>query len=86
MVGCDLIRLCWNGTICTVLDGTLLRDIDSDIIQRYLLRLVNQGESNSTIKKRWDMFNMFFRHVYPGGGKPMARCKRLESTQKTPRL
>lgn len=72
--------------ICTVLGGNQVCDIESDTVQRYLLSLVNQGESNSTIKKRWNMLNMFFRHVYPDGGNPLARCKRPESAQKTSNL
>ena len=60
--------------IIMVLGDLLVCDIDSDIIQRYLLRLVKQGVSQSTIKKRWNMLSMYFRHHYPDGGNPMARC------------
>ena len=62
----------------------LVCDIDSDIIQRYLKRLVQKGDSQSTINKRWHMMSMYFEYVYPDGNNPMNRCKRPEAVKKSP--
>lgn len=59
-----------------------LCDIDSDMIQKYMLSLVSDGVSQSTIKKRWNMLSMFFEHENPGGKNPMLRCKCPESEKK----
>lgn len=68
--------------ICIVLGEKLVCDISSDVIQQYLLRLVRQGASDSTIRKRWNMLSMFFAHEYSDGGNPMARCTRPKSAKK----
>jgi len=56
------------------LGDLLVCDIGNDTIQWYFLRLVQQGVSQSTIKKRWNMLFMYFRHKYPDNGNPMTRC------------
>ena len=69
--------------ICVVLGTKLVSDIDSDMIQQYMLELVQANLADSTIRKRWNMLSMFFKHVYPDGGNPMSRCKRPQSTKET---
>lgn len=55
-----------------------LCDIGSDDIQKYLYSLVNH--SQSTIKKRWNMLQMFFRYWYPiSDDNVMLRCNRPKS-------
>lgn len=68
--------------INAVLGNTLVCDITSDMLQKYFLRLVEDGLSQSTIKKRWNMLSMYFNHRYPDGGNPMSRCTMPQSVQK----
>lgn len=57
-----------------------ISEIDSDMLQKYLIQLVENGNSQSTINKRWHMLSMYFNHIYPAENNPMNRCKRPEST------
>ena len=65
--------------ISTALGGLLVCNIDSDTLQRYFLKLVQDGLSQSTIKKRWNMLKMYFRYKYPNGGNIMERCEMPQS-------
>lgn len=69
--------------ICKTLGSKPICEIDSDVLQKYLMQLVRQGVSQSTIKKRWRMLSMYFDYVYPGdAANPMLKCKCPESTKK----
>lgn len=68
--------------ILEVLGDMNVCDIDSDIIQSY----INNAAAvlaDGTINKRWNMLHMFFIHVYPDGGNPMARCTHTKSKTKS---
>ena len=65
--------------IVSVLGSYYVNEIDSDILQKYLKSLVEKGNSQSTINKRWHMLGMYFTHTFPDGKNPMRRCKRPES-------
>ena len=57
--------------------STLVCDLDSDTIQRYINRLAAE-KSNSLVRKRWNMLHMFLDYAFPGNN-PMARCNRTPS-------
>ncbi|MDO4330376.1 MAG: tyrosine-type recombinase/integrase [Lachnospiraceae bacterium] len=57
-------------------------DIDSDTIQSYF-NLLASSLADNTIDKYWCMLHMFFAHLYPDGGNPMARCVQTKSKIKT---
>lgn len=53
-----------------------VNEIDSDCLQKDLIRLQEKGVSQSIINKRWNMYKMYFDYIYPDGGNPVTKCKK----------